>query len=45
MDPSGFAGQTEYDSYRQDSNKLYQEALKSLPNPEPPDEFKGTKLI
>lgn len=41
MDPSGFAGQTEYDNYCQDSNKLYQEALKALPNPDTPDEFKG----
>ncbi|XP_070516369.1 E3 ubiquitin-protein ligase Ubr3 isoform X1 [Cardiocondyla obscurior] len=40
MDPSVLTGQTEYDSYCQDSNKIYQHAVKSLPNPEPPDEYK-----
>ncbi|XP_043683976.1 E3 ubiquitin-protein ligase Ubr3 isoform X1 [Vespula pensylvanica] len=40
MDPSIFTGQSEYDSYCQDSNKIYQDAVKSLPNPEPPDEYK-----
>lgn len=41
MDPLAFAGKSEYDSYCQDSNKIYQDAVKSLPNPEPPDEYKG----
>ncbi|CAK9812220.1 E3 ubiquitin-protein ligase UBR3 [Anthophora quadrimaculata] len=40
MDPSTSTGQPEYDSYCQDSNKIYQNAVKSLPNPEPPDEYK-----
>lgn len=40
MDPSVLTGQSEYDSYCQDSNKIYQHAVKSLPNPEPPDEYK-----
>ncbi|XP_026827990.1 E3 ubiquitin-protein ligase Ubr3 isoform X2 [Ooceraea biroi] len=38
--PSSLTGQSEYDSYCQDSNKIYQHAVKSLPNPEPPDEYK-----
>lgn len=41
MDPGTFAGQSEYDNYCQDSNKIYQAAIKRLPNPEPPDEYKG----
>ncbi|XP_014472841.1 PREDICTED: E3 ubiquitin-protein ligase UBR3 isoform X2 [Dinoponera quadriceps] len=40
MDPSVLTGQSEYDSYCQDSNRIYQHAVKSLPNPEPPDEYK-----
>ncbi|XP_020290278.1 E3 ubiquitin-protein ligase UBR3 isoform X2 [Pseudomyrmex gracilis] len=40
MDPSNLTGQSEYDNYCQDSNKIYQHAVKSLPNPEPPDEYK-----
>ncbi|XP_058794286.1 E3 ubiquitin-protein ligase Ubr3 isoform X2 [Phymastichus coffea] len=40
MDPSTYSGQSEYDSYLQDSNKIYQDAIKGLPNPEPPDEYK-----
>lgn len=45
MDPSTYSGQSEYDSYLQDSNKIYQDAIKGLPNPEPPDEYKGKLLI
>lgn len=41
MDPTISTGQPEYDSYCQDSNQIYQDAMKSLPNPEPPDEYKG----
>ncbi|XP_015603280.1 E3 ubiquitin-protein ligase Ubr3 isoform X2 [Cephus cinctus] len=40
IDPSLSSGLSEYDSYCQDSNKIYQDAVKSLPNPEPPDEYK-----
>ncbi|XP_076285643.1 ubr3 ubiquitin ligase isoform X1 [Lasioglossum baleicum] len=40
MDPSVSTGQPEYDIYCQDSNMIYQDAVKSLPNPEPPDEYK-----
>lgn len=40
MDPSIFTGESEYDNYCQVSNKIYQDAIKSLPNPEPPDEYK-----
>ncbi|XP_066595206.1 E3 ubiquitin-protein ligase Ubr3 [Prorops nasuta] len=40
MDPSVSTGQSEYDNYCQDSNRIYQNAVKSLPNPEPPDEYK-----
>ncbi|XP_076228505.1 ubr3 ubiquitin ligase isoform X4 [Nomia melanderi] len=40
MDPSHSTGQPEYDIYCQDSNNMYQDAVKSLPNPEPPDEYK-----
>ncbi|XP_012275050.1 E3 ubiquitin-protein ligase Ubr3 isoform X2 [Orussus abietinus] len=40
MDPATLTGHSEYDSYCQDSNKIYQDAIKSLPNPEPPDEYK-----
>lgn len=45
MDPSILTGQSEYDSYLQDSNRIYQHALKSLPNPEPPDEYKGKSVV
>lgn len=41
MDPSTFAGQSEYAAYCQGSNENYQKAIKNLPNPEPPDEYKG----
>lgn len=44
MDPTISTGQSEYDSYCQDSNKIYQDAIKSLPNPEPPDEYKGNDI-
>ncbi|CAL7947523.1 unnamed protein product [Xylocopa violacea] len=40
MDPSVSTGEPEYDSYCQDSNEIYQNAVRSLPNPEPPDEYK-----
>nr|XP_033321626.1 E3 ubiquitin-protein ligase Ubr3 isoform X1 [Megalopta genalis] len=40
MDPSVSTGQPEYDLYCQDSNYIYQNAVKSLPNPEPPYEYK-----
>ncbi|XP_076232510.1 ubr3 ubiquitin ligase isoform X2 [Calliopsis andreniformis] len=40
MDPSISTGHAEYDIYCQDSNRIYQDAVKSLPNPEPPDEYK-----
>ncbi|XP_011496807.1 PREDICTED: E3 ubiquitin-protein ligase UBR3 [Ceratosolen solmsi marchali] len=40
MDPSCFTGHSEYDHYCQDSNKIYQDAIKALPNPEPPHEYK-----
>ncbi|XP_072747592.1 E3 ubiquitin-protein ligase Ubr3 isoform X3 [Anoplolepis gracilipes] len=41
MDSSVLMGLSEYANYCQDSNKIYQHAVKSLPNPEPPDEYKG----
>ena len=41
MDPTVPTGEPEYDSYCQDSNEIYQNAVRSLPNPEPPDEYKG----
>lgn len=41
MDPAVSTGQSEYDIYCQDSNRIYQDAVNSLPNPEPPDEYKG----
>jgi E3 ubiquitin-protein ligase UBR3 len=44
MDPSSFTGQSEYDNYCQDSNKIYQDAIKALPNPEPPHEYKGKNM-
>ncbi|GLG92566.1 Uncharacterized protein GBIM_00221 [Gryllus bimaculatus] len=31
---------SEYSSYMEESQRVYQEVLKSLPNPEPPDEYK-----
>ncbi|XP_033303152.1 E3 ubiquitin-protein ligase Ubr3 isoform X1 [Bombus bifarius] len=40
MDPTVSTGEPEYDSYCQDSNEIYQNAVRSLPNPEPPDEYK-----
>ncbi|XP_014216341.1 E3 ubiquitin-protein ligase Ubr3 [Copidosoma floridanum] len=40
MDPSIFTGQSKYSNYCKDSNKIYQDAIKTLPNPEPPDEYK-----
>lgn len=45
MNPSNLTGKSEYDSYCQDSNKIYQHAVKSLPNPEPPDEYKGKGML
>uniref|UniRef100_A0A0C9QRP8 E3 ubiquitin-protein ligase n=1 Tax=Fopius arisanus TaxID=64838 RepID=A0A0C9QRP8_9HYME len=33
-------GQSEYDAYCQESHVIYQDAIKNLPNPEPPDEYK-----
>lgn len=41
VDPTVSTGRPEYDIYLKESNKIYQDALKSLPNPEPPDEYKG----
>ncbi|XP_076675053.1 ubr3 ubiquitin ligase isoform X2 [Andrena cerasifolii] len=40
MDPAASTGQSEYEIYCQDSNRIYQDAVNSLPNPEPPDEYK-----
>ncbi|KAK0089869.1 hypothetical protein PV325_004892 [Microctonus aethiopoides] len=40
MDPSNTSGMPEYDNYCRESHDIYQEAIKSLPNPEPPDEYK-----
>ncbi|XP_076160459.1 ubr3 ubiquitin ligase isoform X2 [Ptiloglossa arizonensis] len=40
VDPTVSTGRPEYDIYLKESNKIYQDALKSLPNPEPPDEYK-----
>ncbi|XP_046744693.1 E3 ubiquitin-protein ligase Ubr3 isoform X1 [Diprion similis] len=34
------SGQSEYHNYCHNSNEIYQDAVKSLPNPEPPDEYK-----
>lgn len=42
MDQAGTSGQSEYQSYCQENYKIYLEAIKSLPNPEPPDEYRGT---
>lgn len=42
MDPSILTSQSEYNSYFQDSNKIYLDAVRSLPNPEPPEAYKGT---
>lgn len=41
MDTSSLTGLSEYDNYCLDSNKIYKHAVKLLPNPEPPDEYKG----
>ena len=41
---SSSSGQSEYQSYCHDSYVIYQEAVKSLPNPEPPDEYKGSVI-
>jgi E3 ubiquitin-protein ligase UBR3 len=35
------AGSSAYHIYMAESKQIYQEALDSLPNPEPPDEYKG----
>lgn len=35
------AGSSEYHRYMAESKELYTEAIKSLPNPEPPDEYRG----
>lgn len=45
MDPTVSTGEPEYDSYCQDSNEIYQNAVRSLPNPEPPDEYKGKSFF
>lgn len=45
MDPTVSTGEPEYDSYCQDSNEIYQNAVRSLPNPEPPDEYKGKSFL
>ncbi|XP_069676263.1 E3 ubiquitin-protein ligase Ubr3 isoform X3 [Periplaneta americana] len=34
------ASASEYHSYMAESNRIYMEAIRSLPNPEPPDEYK-----
>ena len=41
MDPSSFSGQSEYDLYCKNSNMIYQDAIRGLPNPEPPEEYRG----
>lgn len=45
MDLTVSTGEPEYDSYCQDSNEIYQNAVRSLPNPEPPDEYKGKSFL
>ncbi|XP_043272202.1 E3 ubiquitin-protein ligase Ubr3 isoform X3 [Venturia canescens] len=40
MDEASTSGQSEYQTYCQESYKIYEEARKTLPNPEPPDEYK-----
>ncbi|XP_053595393.1 E3 ubiquitin-protein ligase Ubr3 [Microplitis demolitor] len=40
MDPTNSTGIAEYDRYCQESHDIYQDAIKSLPNPEPLDEYK-----
>ncbi|XP_034951822.1 E3 ubiquitin-protein ligase Ubr3 [Chelonus insularis] len=40
MDPSRSSGMAEYDNYCRESHEIYQTAIRSLPNPEPPDEYK-----
>ncbi|KZC09699.1 E3 ubiquitin-protein ligase UBR3, partial [Dufourea novaeangliae] len=40
MNPSVSTAQPEYDIYCQDNIKIYQDTVKLLPNPEPPDEYK-----
>lgn len=40
MDPSISTGQPEYDNYCVDSNNIYQTAVRSMPNPEPLDDYK-----
>lgn len=44
MDPTNFSGRSEDGAYCMDGNKNYQDAVKSLPNPEPPDEYKGNLI-
>lgn len=34
------SGENQYSRYMLESKKIYEEAVKSLPNPEPPDEYK-----
>ncbi|GLV32959.1 Ubr3 ubiquitin ligase [Carabus blaptoides fortunei] len=34
------AADSEYTNYMTDSKRIYEEAIRSLPNPEPPDEYK-----
>lgn len=42
MDQASTSGQqSEYQTYCQENYKIYEEARKTLPNPEPPDEYKG----
>jgi E3 ubiquitin-protein ligase UBR3 len=35
------ARSSEYHAYMIESKQIYGEAIRSLPNPEPPDEYKG----
>jgi hypothetical protein len=37
------SGETEFAEFMRESKRVYEEAVKSLPNPEPPDEYKGKK--
>jgi E3 ubiquitin-protein ligase UBR3 len=38
------SGETEFTEFMRESKRIYEEAVRSLPNPEPPDEYKGTSL-
>jgi E3 ubiquitin-protein ligase UBR3 len=37
-------GEAEFAEFMRESKRIYEEAVRSLPNPEPPDEYKGTSL-